>query len=121
MLLKLHLPQRDLTFIQTALWKKLPAGDILKNWIPHATQCPLDGRTETITHALTTCVYLSAAFHIALQRMGPVIIGMDRRRTRRTSDRAARPLPANPVGPGVLVYCVGILVVVTAPTTNAPW
>ena len=62
---KLQLPQGDLTFIQMAFWKKLPVGDRLKNWLPHATQCPLDGQVETIAHAPTSCRFLAAAFHIA--------------------------------------------------------
>ena len=30
---------------------------------------------ETIAHALTSCCFLAAAFHIALQCMGPAILG----------------------------------------------
>ena len=74
-LLKLRLPQGDLTFIQTALWRKLPVGDRLKNCPPHATHCPLDGQVETIGHALTSCRFLAAAFHIAVQCTGPARLG----------------------------------------------
>ena len=74
-LLKLRLPQGDLTFMQMALWRKLPVGDRLKNWLPHATQFPLDGHVETIVHAPISCCFLAAAFHIAVQCMGPAILG----------------------------------------------
>ena len=74
-LLKPRLPQGDLTFMQTALWRKLPVGDRLENWLPHATQCPLYGQVETIAHALTSCRFLAPAFHIAVQCMGPAILG----------------------------------------------
>ena len=30
---------------------------------------------ETITHALTSCRFLAPAFHIAVQCMGPAILG----------------------------------------------
>ena len=71
---KLRMPSRDVTFMQTALWQKLTVGVRLASWHPNGTACPLDGAQETMKHAMLSCKYLPAAFHIARQCIGPVYL-----------------------------------------------
>ena len=65
----------DITFIRTVLWKKLPVGQRLENWLPQATTCPVCGQLEMSIHAQTTCKSPPPppAFHIARQCIGPAI------------------------------------------------
>ena len=68
------MPPKHHTFIQTALWKKIPVGLRLANWLPHNVPCPIDGQVEDVEHALCGCRFLTPAFHIAQQCMGPAIL-----------------------------------------------
>ena len=65
-------PPRDLVFILTALWKELTVGSRLASWEPSGTACALDGASETVQRATTQCKFLTAAFHIARQCIGPI-------------------------------------------------
>ena len=70
---KLSIPPKHHSFIQTALWKKLPVGTRLANWLPQHTHCLVDGKPEDMRHALLECRFLPPAYHIAEQCMGPAI------------------------------------------------
>ena len=48
-------------FLRAALWRKLPVGDRIAAWIPHARCCPLCGDVETHSHAVSACPHLSVA------------------------------------------------------------
>ena len=69
---RVQLPDVDITFIQQALWRKLPVGTGLAGWQPQGTACPLDTQQETSQHALLHCRYLPVAYRLATQCMGPV-------------------------------------------------
>ena len=69
---RVQLPDEDITFIQQALWRKLPVGTRLAGWQPRGTAYPLDGQQETIEHAAVLCRFLLVAFRLATQCMGPV-------------------------------------------------
>ena len=71
---KLSVPPKHQTFIQTTLWKKIPVGLWLANWLPHSVPCPIDGKVEDVEHAMCGRRFLVPAFHIAQQCMGPVIL-----------------------------------------------
>ena len=70
---RLIIPAEDITFIDQALWRKLPAGVRLAGWQPRGTACPIDGQQEAIEHAIAHCKFLPTAFHLARQCMGPVL------------------------------------------------
>ena len=70
---KLSIPPKHHSFIQTALWKKLPVRTRLANWLPQHTHCLVDGKPEDMRHALLECRFLPPAYHIAEQCMGPAI------------------------------------------------
>ena len=69
---RVSLPGADFTFIQQALWRKLPVRARLAGWQPRGTACPLDGQQETTRHSLLHCCFLPIAFRLASQCMGPV-------------------------------------------------
>ena len=58
---KLSIPPKHHSFIQTALWKKLPVGTRLANWLPQHTHCLVDGKPEDMRHALLECRFLPPA------------------------------------------------------------
>ena len=43
---RVQLPDADVTFIQQAVWRKLPVGTRLAGWQPQGTACPLDAQQE---------------------------------------------------------------------------
>ena len=57
--LRLEGPVRD--FLPSALWKKLPVGDRIAVWVPHARYCPLCGSMEEHDHAVSICPNLGLA------------------------------------------------------------
>ena len=48
-------------FLSAALWRKLPVGDRIAAWVPHAKCCPLCGDVETHSHAISACPHLAVA------------------------------------------------------------
>ena len=69
----LSIPPKHHSFMQTALWKKLPVGTRLAYWLPQHTHCLVEGKPEDMRHVLLECRFLPPAYHIAVQCMGPAI------------------------------------------------
>ena len=57
----LRLPGVLRDFLRAALWRKLPVGDRIAAWVPHARCCPLCGDVETQSHAVSACPHLAVA------------------------------------------------------------
>ena len=75
----LRLPGRLREFVCAALWRKLPVGDRIAVWVPHARCCPLCGDVETHTHAVSACHNLGVAAGLILQLLPrPEVDGIPR-------------------------------------------
>ena len=58
--LKITCPLRFREFLHTALWRKLPIGARLDSWLNNGGFCSFHQKVETVSHALTECLFLGA-------------------------------------------------------------
>ena len=69
-------------FLRAAVWRKLPVGDRIAAWVPHAKCCPLCGDVETHTHAVSACPHLAVASGLVSQLLPkPEVYGIARSAT----------------------------------------
>ena len=69
-------------FLRAALWRKLPVGDRIAAWVPHAKCCPLCGDVQTHTHAVSACPHLAVASGLVSQLLPkPEVDGIARSAT----------------------------------------
>ena len=71
---KLSVAPKHHSFIQTTLWRKLPVGTRLANWLPQHTHCLVASRKTCGTPSWNV-VSPPRAYHVAVQCMGPAILG----------------------------------------------
>ena len=59
--LKITCPPRFREFLHSALWRKLPVGAQLNNWLHDGGRCPFHQELETVPRALSECLLLGVA------------------------------------------------------------